>query len=131
MKTPATIRFTFSKEERLSKKKLIDELFTHGSSFSLPPLRVIMRAGTYDFRFPAQVLVSASSKNFPLATDRNQIRRHLREAYRLNKHELYEALGKKEKQLLVALLYSGKKKEPFSLVHEKVIASLKKIISSL
>src|SRR6266446_10214859 len=99
-----TPRFTFKKEERLSRKKLIDELFKSGSSFYLAPFRIIFappeKIGTglnlppekvginsgetsCARAAPAQVLISVSTKNFKRAVDRNKIKRLIREAYRM------------------------------------------------
>jgi len=138
VKTSSTPRFTFKKEERLSRKKLIDELFKSGSSFYLQPFKVLIAPlnlsqgeTTFTQRFPAQILISVSSKNFRRAVDRNKIKRLIRESYRLNKHLLYGELEKKNKKILIAFLYSSKKIESFSLINEKVVASLIKIISLL
>jgi len=133
VKTSSAQRFTFKKEERLSKKKLIDELFEKGSSFYLAPFKVWIAPLNLPEgeTAPAQVLISVSSKNFPRAVDRNKIKRLTREAYRLNKHALYDELNKREKKLLLAFIYSAKKIESFSLIEEKVVASLQKIISLL
>src|SRR5258705_10665449 len=103
-------RFTFKKEERLSRKKLIDELFKSGSSFYLAPFKIIFLKnkegiisnllGSGENRFPAQVLISVSTKNFKRSVDRNKIKRLIREAYRMNKHVLYDSLKKKKFQLI-------------------------------
>jgi ribonuclease P protein component len=124
-------RFTFKKEERLSRKKLIDELFNSGSAFYLQPLKILILLKNFESDFPVQVLITVSSKNFPRAVDRNTIKRLIRESYRLNKHILYDDLKSKNKKLLIAIIYSSKKIESFSLIEEKVVASLQKIISLL
>jgi ribonuclease P protein component len=131
VKTNSSLRFTFKKEERLSRKKLIDELFNSGSSFYLQPFKVLLFEKNFESRLPAQILITVSSKNFQRAVDRNKIKRLIRESYRLNKHLLYDELTKKNKQLLMAFVYSSKKIESFSLIEEKVVASLQKIISLL
>jgi len=131
VKTNSPLRFTFKKEERLSRKKLIDELFDSGSSFYLSPLKVLILEKDFEFNSPAQVLITVSSKTFSKAVDRNKIKRLIRESYRLNKHLLYDELKKKDKKILVGFLYSSKKIESFSLIEENVVASLQKIISLL
>jgi hypothetical protein len=55
----------------------------------------------------------------------------MREAYRLNKHLLYDELKKQNKKLLLGFVYTSKKIEPFPLIQEKVIASLQKISAQL
>ena len=102
--------FKFRKEERLSGKKLIDELFKDGSSFYLHPFKVYYLEKEIATASPVQVLMAVPSKNFPHAVDRNRIRRLMREAYRLNKHELYFAQEKKKSLLVIGLFICRRKK---------------------
>lgn len=85
--------FTFTREERLKSRKVIEQLFKEGNSFAQYPLRVVwseMEERKSDF--PVQFALSVSKKKFKRAVDRNRIRRLVREAYRLNKHILYRDL---------------------------------------
>ena len=66
--------------------------------------------------FPARVLISVPTKNFPHASDRNKIKRLAREVYRQNKHLLYAALVESPNQLLIAILFLGKKIESFQTI---------------
>ncbi|MCY7409968.1 MAG: hypothetical protein LH473_06830, partial [Chitinophagales bacterium] len=43
--------FTFKKEERLSSKKLIDELFKDGSSFYLQPFKILILEKKFELTF--------------------------------------------------------------------------------
>ncbi|MEP7128849.1 MAG: ribonuclease P protein component [Chitinophagales bacterium] len=132
MKHEATspLRFTFKKEERLSSKKLIDELFNSGSSFYLYPFKVLSLITSASIISPVQVLIAVSSKNFPKAVDRNRLKRITREAYRLNKTVLHEAQNIQQKKLLVAFIYTGKKMESFEMIHQKMIAILRRLSQS-
>src|SRR6516165_6102438 len=98
-------RLTLGKNERLKKRKVIEEVFNSGESFSIYPLRVlylISRDSTIDNdtpgsgeRVPEPILqfgVAVSKKNFKKAVDRNRIKRLIREAYRLQKPELLHAV---------------------------------------
>ena len=120
-------RFTFKKEERLSGKKLIDELFENGSSFYLQPFRILFLEKKMESLSSAQVLISVPKKNFKRAVDRNKIKRLIRESYRVNKFLLYSSLERNNKQLAIGILYTSKIMEPFSLIQEKIIAVLTKL----
>ncbi|WP_018674812.1 ribonuclease P protein component [Riemerella columbina] len=72
----------YTKQERLKSKKNIGLLFEKGKWQSCGNLRAITVKA--DTEIP-QVGVSVSKKYFKHATDRNRIKRLLRECYRLNK----------------------------------------------
>lgn len=55
-----------------------------------------------------KVLFSASKRRFPRAVDRNKIKRLLREVYRKNKQELRLWAESNQKQLSIAMIYTGK-----------------------
>ncbi len=85
--------FTFQRGERLKSRKVIEQLFKGGQSFAHYPLRIVWTImDEPNGEFPAQFALSVSKKKFKRAVDRNRIRRLMREAYRLNKHILYERL---------------------------------------
>ena len=73
----------------------------------------------------AQVLISVSKKKFKRAVDRNHLKRLSREAFRLNKHLLYEQLN--SKQIIIHINYIGSEILPFQSVQEAMVKSLLKI----
>lgn len=84
---------TFSKRERIVSQKLIEQLFSKGSSQSMSafPLRIVYMQKERDGE-PLQVLVSVSKRHFKHAVDRNRVKRQIREAYRLHKHLLAQRI---------------------------------------
>lgn len=74
-----------------------------------------------------QIGVSASSRNFKKATDRNRIKRLLREAYRLQKHALLQAAQEKGITLQVFFLYIDKSLPTFALVEDKMRYCIKRL----
>ena len=77
----------------------------------------------------AQVLISVSKKKFKRAVDRNKIKRLVREAYRLNKHTLYDQL--EAKQLILHINYIAPKIPDYHGVEEVVKLGLKRIINEI
>jgi ribonuclease P protein component len=117
--------YTFTKEERLCNKKLIDELFHNGSSFLCYPFKVSWLNTTAPQPFPAQVLFSVSKKRYKKAVDRNLIKRRIREAYRLHKQEhLYSLLSNTNKSIVFSIGFVGKEIAPYDFIQKKVLKLL-------
>ena len=98
---------TFNKRERIVSKKLIEQLFSKGSSFSISafPLRiVVMETTRVADDAPVQVLVSGSKRHFKHAVDRNRVKRQIREAYRHHKQILTERV-QQQQTLAIAFIW--------------------------
>lgn len=113
---------SFKKAERLHKKKLIQELFSKGSSFYLYPFKVIVTQNP-DPTYPVhQILITVPKKNHKTAVARNRIKRQIREAYRLNKFKLLSP-----NPLLIAYIYTAKEPASFDKLEKSMIGSLDKL----
>lgn len=123
------VSHTFKKEERLCSKKVIDQLFLNGNSFLIFPLKVVFHEIPLPTSFPAQAGFSVSKKNFKRAVHRNRIKRLMREAYRLNKHELYKQ--SETRQLAVFFIFVGKEITSFAAVESAMNKALKRIAKQL
>ena len=125
-------KFTLKKEERLKSRKIIQQLFKEGKSFSVFPFRVIyVEKENQDFNLKAAF--SVSSKNFKKAVDRNRIKRLMRECYRLQKKNLEKQLTENKKSLVIFLIYTKKELPEYQFVFEKmgtVIFRIKEIIEN-
>ncbi len=120
-------RFFFKREERLKSEKQIGRLFAEGKTFSVPSFRIFYLPAETDLKYPAQILISVSKRVFKNAVTRNLLKRRMREAYRLTKKPLYDNLTVKNRKIVLALLYTGKKVENYQAIEEKI----KKIIHQL
>jgi len=124
--------YTFTKEERLCNKKLIDQLFHSGSSFLCYPFRVSWLIGTDLQLFPAQVLFSVSKKRYKKAVDRNLIKRRIREAYRLHKQQyLYSLLSDADKKIVFSIGFIGKEIAPYDLIEKKILKLLNQLTEQI
>lgn len=123
--------FTFKKEERLKSRKTISSLFKDGKSFAVFPLRLIWTTTDTTNTFPVQFTASVPKRSFPKAVHRNRIRRQVKEAYRLHKHELYEALADSDQQFAFMLLYIAKEEKTYVDIEKSVKKVIKRFIQQL
>ena len=121
-----TQRYFLKKDDRLKSHKAIDFLFSKGKSFSNFPFRICWQV--VDGEEGLKAGFTASSKNFKKATDRNRIKRLIREAYRLQKNNLQDALQLKNKGIHLFFIYTGKEVPAYELIFEKTGNVLKRII---
>lgn len=126
---PAT--YSYNKKEKLKSRKLLDQLFTKGKSVSAFPLKVFYGVLTDENAETVQAGVGVSARNFSKAVDRNRIKRLLREAYRLNKSVLHDALNAEQKKAAVFFLYVGKEKPEFAALNEAMPLLLQKLITAI
>ncbi len=113
--------FGFPKAERLCGKKKIEELFTNGSSFFLHPFLVKYLPVPMG---PHRLLITVPKKKFKRAVDRNRIKRLIREAYRLNKHILY---NQPDAFFHVGFIYQDNSILSYTEIEQKVIILLKRL----
>ncbi|WP_179333956.1 ribonuclease P protein component [Winogradskyella costae] len=79
------MNFNYSKKDKLKSKKLIEQLFTEGKAVTAYPLRLVYLKTEFEDGSQLKTGVSVSKRLHKTAVSRNQIKRLLREAYRLNK----------------------------------------------
>lgn len=119
--------FSFRKDEILRRKKLIDRLFADGSSFFIYPFKVFWLATPIESEHPAQILITVSKRAFKHATDRNRIKRQIREAYRNNKHHLYHCLEKCSTSMVIAFIYTANTPLTSAEIETKIKAAIKRL----
>lgn len=119
---------TFRKEERLSEKKIIKELFDKGLSFYISPFKIIWLNSAIEGAYPAKIMISVPSRNFRSAVDRNKIKRISREAYRKNKQILYESIKDPSKKMAFIIIYTGKYIMRYNDVEAKIILILQRLV---
>ena len=121
------MKFTYNKAEKLKSNKLIDALFVHGKSISVYPLRLVFLESTFSEPVKLKTGVSVSKRNFKKAVDRIKIKRLMREAYRLNKLELFNNITT---QYAFIILYIGNEKKTYHKIETAINQIFYKFISS-
>ena len=124
-------RYTFSKQERLSNEKLINQLFSCGKSFIEYPIRIvyfpIICSGNEEKSI--KTLITVPKKNIKSAVKRNRIKRQIREVYRLNKHILSCLPKQKNRTLMIGFIYLNSEIIEFSVIEQKMIKALNKLMN--
>ena len=117
---------TLPKKERLNSKIKIEKLFKSKNSFVQNDFKV------YWDVLPSEdtnisVLISVPKKNVHLATNRNKIKRIIRECYRINKNILIE----NKQDLTIAIVYLSSEIPEFKLLEEKIKLVLQRLNQEL
>ena len=109
----------FSKEERITHKRDIQNLFNSGKKLNLFPFDIRYYSGKMGSL--NKVLISVSKKNIKSAVKRNLIKRRIKESYRLNKKQLSNS------GYSIAIIYVDNKILKFKQIEDFIQKILKNI----
>ena len=116
--------FSFSKSEKLKSKKLIEKLFVEGKNVTNFPLKLIYVHNGTEKDVPIKAGVTVPKRRFKKAVDRNRIKRLLREAYRLNKHIIFNNI---EGNYALLILYLGNEMPSYERIEKSMVDALTKL----
>ena len=121
------MNYSFGKEYKLCRKKLIDEIFTDLTSVKKFPFLMHYRLTEEPLEKHFQVVFSAPKRIFRNAVKRNRIKRVMREVFRHEKHILENFLAQEGKYLSLFLVYTSSEELNQEILSEK----FRKLIHSL
>ena len=83
------------------------------------------------FTHTVKIMVTVSKKNYKKATDRNLIKRRIKEAWRKNKEVFYTFLEDRKIKCLLAFVYTSSEILPYKEIESKIILTLQKLKEEL
>lgn len=122
------MKSTLGKQERLKSRKQIAALFEDGASVKVFPLKMTFLITAQQSEFPVRAAFSVPKRNFKKATDRNRIKRLMKEAYRKDKNILYESLTS---TLILMITYLGTTEPTYEFIEGKMNALLTQCSTTL
>jgi ribonuclease P protein component len=122
---------TFSAEERIKSRKVLEAVYENGEQIIVPPFR--LRYLRYDFEDGAavQFAVSVPKRKVKSAVKRNKVKRRIKEAYRLNKADLLSQIKDPSQGLALFLIYIGKEDPAYTVIEERMKKLLNKLQENL
>lgn len=98
----------------------IERLFSSGSrSLSIYPVRAVFKEAE-ESEEPLMILISVSKRLFKHAVDRNKAKRQIREAFRLHKQKLHNALCTKHKKMHLAFIWMAARPQSSATVSKSI-----------
>jgi ribonuclease P protein component len=124
--------FTFGKEERLKSNLAIQGLLKRGKAVSSFPLKIYWDFSTDSHqKYPVRAAISVPKRKFRRAVDRNLMKRRINEAYRLNKHMLYETLDQHQQKIQLIILLLSDEFIPYDQLEKKMREILRQLVNKL
>lgn len=115
----------------LKSRKAIAALFRSGYKVHNPPVLIYYTTMDYQRPSPLRVAFSVSKKKVKQASDRNRIKRLLRESYRINKHLLLNKAEARAIGIHLMILYVADTDYSFNAISQQVAISLQQICSEI
>ena len=119
--------FGLPKIEHLTGEIRIAELYKTGDAFLVFPMRIVYKKVPKEDNIAIKTLFSVPKRQFKHAVDRNRFKRLMREAYRLQKQELYTLIEQQDYTLHVSFTAVTNQLP----TQDKVMIKMEKILGKL
>ena len=120
--------FTYQKKDKLKSRKQTQYLFSKGQSVNAFPIKLIYTVDKVPLSEASlQAGVTAPSRIFRKAVQRNRVKRLLREGYRLEKPGFIAETPLQDKRINLFFLYIDSVLLPQHVIQEKIKIALGKL----
>jgi ribonuclease P protein component len=120
----------FSKVDRLCSSRRIESLFLEGERFYEFPFKAIWQEDN-TLETALKIAVSVPKKRLPNASQRNHVKRLIREAYRTQKPSLLNSLQQKNKSINLMLVYTLPSILSFTEIEDKISVTLQRLANEV
>jgi ribonuclease P protein component len=118
--------YGLSKLERISKKDSITHIFVEGKKIKYNSIKLVW-IKVPKSEIPIKVLFTVPKKLVKLAVNRNKLRRCIKEAYRLNNHNIKQKIVNSNYSIEIALVYSSTEHESFETINHTILQLLNRL----
>lgn len=123
--------YSFGKEYKLCRKKLIGKIFEEGNIVKKYPFLMHYRLTEEPLEKRFQITISAPKRNFKKAVQRNRIKRLMREVCRNEKQPLEDLLAQQGKYLTLFWVYTSSEEMEYEILKEKFKKLIDKLIENI
>lgn len=106
-------------------------LFSKNTAFTAYPFKLMFCDRLNTGESPSALLTVVPKRKIKTAVGRNQIKRLIREVWRVNKHEVNEVLTKKNKQIALAVIFLAHKPVDYKTADQKIKLLIKRLKNTL
>ncbi len=125
------LRNNLNRSSFLKSKIEIQELFDTGKKIYSPIFRIVYLYEFNSENYGLKLFVSAPKKLLKSAVNRNTAKRRLREAFRLNCHQLNQYAKSNKIKLRIGLIHTSFSVCEYNIIEQNLVISLQKIYSEI
>lgn len=123
-------RNTYAKQQRLKSRKKLQQVFAAKKAVFAQNIKLLYL--TEDSNIGnVKCGVGLIGRYFKKAVDRNRVKRLLREAYRVQQHDLKKYAEVNQKEVSVFILYTAKDLPVYQDVYHNIETALQKLLKNL